>query len=65
MYNTIKRLAKEKGMSVINLEEKAGLARSSICKWNKSSPTLESLAKVANALEIPVTDIIATIENQK
>lgn len=64
MYNTIKCLAKEKGMSVIKLEEKAELARSSICKWNKSSPTLESLTKVAAALEMPVTELIAKAKSE-
>lgn len=64
MYNTIKCLAKEKGMSVIKLEEKAELARSSICKWNKSSPTLKSLTKVAAALEMPVTELIAKAKSE-
>lgn len=58
MYETIKEEAEKKGMSVLQLEQKAGLARSSICKWKESSPNLDSLDKVAAALGIKTSTLI-------
>lgn len=58
MYSTIKKIAKSKGMSVSEVERNAKLGRSSICKWDTSSPTLDSLEKVASAMDIDVTDLI-------
>ena len=58
MHSAIKKMAKAKGMSIAEVEREAGLGRSSICKWERSSPTLATLEKVANVLEIEVTDLI-------
>lgn len=59
MYETIAEEAKKRGMSVLQLEKKAGLARSSITKWKTSSPNLDSLDKVADALGITTSTLVA------
>lgn len=58
LYEVIKKAAKDKGMSISQVEEEAGLARSSICKWKKSSPSIATLEKVADALGLSVTTLI-------
>lgn len=37
IYENVKSACKESGISVLELEEKLGFARSSIYKWNTSS----------------------------
>lgn len=58
VYDKIKKLADEKGISIYALEKKAGLENGAIGKWRKSSPTISSLQKVADALEVPITKLV-------
>lgn len=60
VYDKIKKLADEKGISIYALEKKAGLPNGSIGKWRESSPTLKSLEAVANALEVSVGSLTET-----
>ena len=58
VYERIKKLADEKGISIYALEKKAGLENGAIGKWRESSPTLKNLQKVADALEVSITELI-------
>lgn len=58
VYEKIKKLADEKGISIYALEKKAGLENGAIGKWRKSSPTIANLQKVADALEVPIAELI-------
>ena len=58
MYETIKKLCKEKNISVYELEKMAGLGKGTIRFWKDSSPRLENLERVADALGIKVTTLI-------
>ena len=58
MYETIKQLCKEKNISVYELEKMAGLGNGTIRLWKDSSPRLENLERVADALGIKVTTLI-------
>lgn len=51
-------MAKEKGMSINQLEEKAKLSKGSTYKWNVVSPSIKNLKKVADVLECTVNDLI-------
>ena len=50
IYTNVKAACKEKGLSVTELEEKLGFARSSIYKWDKHIPSVEKIKSVAEAL---------------
>lgn len=50
LYELIKSLCKDKGISIRRLERECGLSYGSVSKWNVSSPSAESLYKVANYL---------------
>ncbi len=54
IYDNVKAACKEKGISVMELEEELNFARSSIYKWNKHRPSVEKLKKVAERLEKPM-----------
>ena len=51
-------MAKEKCMSINQLEEKAELSKGSTYKWNTVSPSIKNLKKVADVLECTVNDLI-------
>ena len=48
----VKDLAYEKGISIAALEREIGLANGAIYKWDKSSPTIDKLSKVANYFNV-------------
>ena len=59
IYNKIKSICKEKGVSVSSVEKRAGLSSGAISKWNESSPTIENLQAVANVLKVNVNKLIS------
>lgn len=54
----IKNIRKSKGLSIMNVRELTGLSKSTISDLenDKSSPTAETLQKIADAFKIPVSD---------
>ena len=60
VYEKIKILADERGISIYALEKKAGLPNGTIGKWRESSPTLKSLEAVARALDVSVASLTET-----
>ena len=59
IYDKIKAICEEKGMSVRQLESAAGLKNGAISKWNDSSPTIKSLKAVADVLKVKVDKLIS------
>lgn len=58
IYDRIKEICKERKMTVNTVEKEAGLSNGTICKWNKSSPTVDKLQKVAKVFNVKVDDLI-------
>lgn len=58
-FDKIKRMAAKNNLSILKIEELAGLSYGSIYKWNKVSPTLKNAAKVAKVLKCKVGDLVA------
>ena len=58
IYDNIKKICKEKGISVGSVEKQAGLGNGAISKWNTSSPTIENLQAVAGVLKVSVNKLI-------
>lgn len=54
MLDKIKALCKEKKTSVAKLEKQLGFGNGVIGRWDKSVPSYERLAAVANALDVSV-----------
>ena len=55
----IKEICEEKGISVTELGRMIGLSKSSIHTIiNNNNPTIETLEKIADALEVEVTDLL-------
>ena len=63
IYENICKLAKERGISINKLEEKANVSTGSICKWGNSvSPTVKNIKKVADILKCTVDELISATD---
>lgn len=58
IFNKIYEKATIKGISINALERQAGLASGSTYKWNKVSPSVKNLSKVAKVLGCSISDLI-------
>lgn len=58
MYETIVNEANKRSLSIRQLEAKAGVGNGTVDKWKRSSPKLDTLEKVATALDLEVTTLI-------
>lgn len=54
IYDKIKALCDEKGISIYECERRAGIANGVIGSWRKSEPMFETISKVAKVLEVPL-----------
>jgi transcriptional regulator with XRE-family HTH domain len=58
IYKNVKALADKEGLSIAELEKKAGLSNGTIGKWIESSPKVDSLVKVANVLGVGINKLV-------
>ncbi len=57
LYDKIREIAQMKGISITNLEIKAGLSNGTIGKWKNSDPRISNVQAVANALEVKLEEL--------
>lgn len=53
----IKELIKSKGMTIEEAADKIGISRSGLNQHIAGNPSVETLERIASALEVPVTDL--------
>lgn len=58
IYENVKRLSDEKGISISRLEKEAGLGNGTISGWKTSAPRLDSLQAVAKVLKVKVDKLL-------
>lgn len=58
MYDEIRRIAKEQGISIPSIEKATGLSNGSISKWNDSVPTAKNLKLVADFLGVSMEALL-------
>lgn len=58
LYDTIKEIAEEKGVSVYRIEKDLELSNGQISKWNKVTPYSITLYRVAQYLGVSIEDIL-------
>ena len=58
LYERIKQICSERGLSISNLEKEAGLSNGSIRKWNRSSPTVDNLIAVSRILGFTLDEML-------
>lgn len=67
-YEKIKKLCKEKGVTITGLERELGFAKGSLSKIDKNKPSYERLEKLSHYFELPmdyfVSDAVPTSGHQ-
>jgi len=53
----IKEVAKQKGVQLKDIAEKMGIARESLSRTINRNPTLDTLVKMADALEVDIIEL--------
>lgn len=59
LYQNIVVLCKGKGISISKLEKEIGLGNGTVGRWEKSSPSVENVKKVADYFEVSVDYLIS------
>lgn len=58
MYNKIKMLTKEQGVSINKMDKDLELGSSTISKWRKSISSVDKLKKVADYLDVTIDELL-------
>lgn len=58
IYERIEKLCKERCVSIRRLETECQLSNGSVVKWKTSSPTVESLYKVAQFFGVSIDELV-------
>ena len=59
LYDKVKAVCKQQGVTIMKLESDLGFPRSSICKWNENEPGVNKVKKVADYLKIDINQLIS------
>ena len=62
VYDRIKELCREKGISVGKLEKDLEFSNGCISKWNESEPGIWKVQKVADYLGVPIESLLGERE---
>lgn len=65
IYKNIRRECDRRRISVLGLETELGLSRSSICKWDKNTPSVDKVAAVASRLGVPIEALLQEQQDDK
>ena len=60
MKLSVKEVCKEKGLTIQDLADKMEMKRESLSRAINGNPTLETLEKIASALEVDITELFTS-----
>lgn len=58
IYENIQRIAKQRGLSLQTISERAGFGKNSIYDWKKTDPSISKIKQVAKILGVNVNALI-------
>ena len=58
IYDKVKQAADDEGISIAELERRAEISTGTISKWKTGKPRVETLYKVASALNTKMSELI-------
>lgn len=58
IYDRIKQIALDKGISIYRIEKDLDLGNGTISKWNNSSPSATTLNSIANYLNVRLEQLL-------
>ncbi|MBR5043021.1 MAG: helix-turn-helix transcriptional regulator [Bacteroidales bacterium] len=56
---TVKQICKARGLALADVAQKIGVSASSLSQIMKGNPTLSKLTAIAEALDVPVSEILS------
>lgn len=65
LYDNVKSICIEKGITIAALERELDFPRSSIQKWNENEPGIRKVQKVADFLGVPIERLLEDEPEQK
>jgi transcriptional regulator with XRE-family HTH domain len=61
----VQELARQKKMTIAEVERNTGIANGTIGKWNRQNPSLETLQKIANYFNVSTDYLLGRTDNPK
>ena len=58
IFDNVKRICDEKGISIWRLEKDLGFSNRSISEWNESEPGIHKVRKVADYLDVSIEELL-------
>lgn len=58
MFDRIKALCKERGISISELEERTGLGKNTVYRWGTIMPSADKLSRVAKVLGVTTEELL-------
>lgn len=58
LFENVKKILEEKNISVIEFEKNIGLQRGGFYKWKDHDPSVTSVKKASDYLEVPIDQIV-------
>ena len=65
LYDNVKKICEEKGISVGKIEKDLQLSNGSICKWNENEPGIRKVQKVADYLGVSIEELLKDEQKEK
>lgn len=65
LFDKIKKVSKERGYSIAEVERKAGISTNYLYQWKKREPSPKSLASVAKVLGVSVDYLLGETEKEE
>lgn len=63
IYDRVKRLCDERGLTISELEKQAGLGNATIAGWKRGNPRIKGLAAVAGVLGTSIDNLAGGTES--
>lgn len=63
-YDRVRELAKSKGLSLNDVEEKIGLKKNALYAWNRNTPSGDNLSKVADYFNVSVDYLLGRTDDR-
>lgn len=63
LFDNLKIMAKKNELSLLQINEKAGLGKNAIYKWKTQKPSIENLQKVAKVLHTSADYLLGNTNN--
>lgn len=65
IYDNIKQICDEQGISIMECEKRARIGNGVIGSWRTSTPRLDKIQAVADALGVPLTELTRRDEREE